>query len=752
MTADQRIRFRDLAATRLAAGPGVWVVAAVAGAWSGGTANAVGFMLVSALYLPWLVVGYALRQRRRRSPHLSDELHATLRTAATPALISSSGIFLTALVIVELLAGRARVVGTVFVSPGSVVSIALGCLTVTWCAAAIDVLRRSGRRRTADIAALGGVATLFIATTLGTVVVDALVGSAFGFAIGAVMVASCTYVFGFPWTPEQFADRTRVLHRRLVGSRRRPRRDVAVTMDAGARRAASTRAYLGVCVFVLLAVVVPAFIVAAGGPSRSGRLWMLIVPILALAAWRLAWLVRRGERRLLEMTFWVFTYTFMGLAPLAQIRDHSAPETVPRPSWDYVPQAAAVVLVGSAAFIVGTWIASRRSPAAPADEKTAPAGTDEIPVELRSTVSYRKLVVLSVFTIALNAYYLLHVGLIQFTRSRIDALLAYVDVWATGSIGILILPATYMSLLVTWIAWMRFRREMQTQQSAGRVFPASAARVSLFFTILIGILLANTMNPISNARYLSGTAMLAAAVAFGLFSTPNRFRVMTVTFVLAFVVIFPLADAFRFTDTAEVKTSGPMQSLLSADYDSFVQVENGLLVAARHGIEPGRQFLGVLLWWFPRSAWPNKPLDTGIFIAQNRGYPFTNLSAPLWVEFFMNGGWLLLVVGFVALGFAFYRWDCAIDAQMHHSRMPTVLGSILPFYLLILLRGSLLQAMSYLTFILIFAFCVKAAKGRPDGPFSRRWLPESVRYTDVAVPSERDWRSTVPDKVGAHVG
>ena len=81
-----------------------------------------------------------------------------------------------------------------------------------------------------------------------------------------------------------------------------------------------------------------------------------------------------------------------------------------------------------------------------------------------------------------------------------------------------------------------------------------------------------------------------------------------------------------------------------------------------------------------------------------------------------------------------------------------MLGSILPFYLLILLRGSLLQAMSYLTFILIFAFCVKAAKGRPDGPFSRRWLPESVRYTDVDVPSEREWRSTVPDKVGAHVG
>ena len=197
------------------------------------------------------------------------------------------------------------------------------------------------------------------------------------------------------------------------------------------------------------------------------------------------------------------------------------------------------------------------------------------------------------------------------------------------------------------------------------------------------------MNPISTARYLSGTAMLAVATAFGLFATRLRFRVTACAFLAGMLLIFPLADAFRYSGQAELKSTNPIQSLLSADFDSFAQLMNGYLVAARDGIVPGKQFSGVLLFWVPRTLWTAQTVDTGEYIANGRGYCFTNLSAPLWIEFYLNGGWLLLAVGMFALGFALHRWDTRLNAQLDLDRMPGLVGCILPFYLMILLRGSL---------------------------------------------------------------
>jgi hypothetical protein len=141
---------------------------------------------------------------------------------------------------------------------------------------------------------------------------------------------------------------------------------------------------------------------------------------------------------------------------------------------------------------------------------------------------------------------------------------------------------------------------------------------------------------------------------------------------------------------------------------------NGYLIAARDGVDYGKQLVGALMFWFPRGLWPGKPLDTGIYIANGRGYRFTNLSAPLWIEFFLNGGWILLVVGMCALGFFLHRWDSRLDRQLETFRMPTVLGCIVPFYLMILLRGSLIQAVPYLFFAVVVASFIST--GRPRRP------------------------------------
>jgi hypothetical protein len=473
-------------------------------------------------------------------------------------------------------------------------------------------------------------------------------------------------------------------------------------------------------VFATLAVFVPAAIIRSTGiPTHSYWLWSL--PAIVICGARFAWLVGTGERRLFEVTFWGFSYAFMGLAPLTQLRENFFPITVPRVDVTFAGAAALIVIVGCCAFLAGAGldnVTSLRRSWQAAKRTHAVKRTHDV-VKQVFTINYSRTMLLCAFAILLDIYYLSHTGWIQFLRSRQEAYDAYEGVWPPASWGVALHAANYMSLLVAFIALIRFRIEAKRARRWGENISSTVMRNNMALIVIIGILLANSMNPISNARYLSGTALLAAATAFGVFATRQRFRLTACGFLAGLLIIFPLADAFRGSRHAEFKSANPVQSLLDADYDSFAQVMNGYLVGAREGTVPGKQFAGVLLWWVPRELWTTKPPDTAIYIANVRGYSMTNLSAPLWIEFYLNGGWLPLAVGMFALGFGLHRWDTRLNAQFDAYLTPAPLGCILPFYMNILLRGSLLQAASYLFFIVLFSAFVqqrKKAKTRPRAP------------------------------------
>lgn len=469
-------------------------------------------------------------------------------------------------------------------------------------------------------------------------------------------------------------------------------------------------ALIALWTFAASAVFVPAAIIRFTGiPTNSYWLWSL--PIIAISAARFAWLIGNGERRLFEMIFWQYSYAFLGLAPLAQLRENLFPETDPRMDITYTAAAALIALVGCCAFLAGAGLdnvtARRRYWAA--------KRTHDV-VKQVFTVNYTRTVLFCAFAVLVNIYYLSHVGWILFMESRTEAQEAAAAAWPSAMhLDVIVGACSSMALLVAFIALMRFRKEAKRARMWGETISPHVMRTNMALIVIIGMLLANTMNPISTARYLSGTAMLAVATAFGLFATKLRFRVTACAFLAGMLLIFPLADAFRYSGQAELKSTSPIQSLLSPDFDSFVELMNGYLVAARDGIVPGKQFSAVLLFWLPRSLWTHKPVDTGIYIANERGYGMTNVSAPLWIEFYLNGGWLLLAVGMFALGFGLHRWDTRLNDQFDLDGMPGLVACILPFYLMILLRGSFLQASSFLFFILLFSALVhqKTAKSRP---------------------------------------
>ena len=84
---------------------------------------------------------------------------------------------------------------------------------------------------------------------------------------------------------------------------------------------------------------------------------------------------------------------------------------------------------------------------------------------------------------------------------------------------------------------------------------------------LTGLALLSTVNPISSPRYIAGTVLLSVATALGCYASRRRFRIVAVASVAGLLLIFPMADSFRHTKQAGIKTTGPVASLSTGDSD-----------------------------------------------------------------------------------------------------------------------------------------------------------------------------------------
>jgi hypothetical protein len=142
------------------------------------------------------------------------------------------------------------------------------------------------------------------------------------------------------------------------------------------------------------------------------------------------------------------------------------------------------------------------------------------------------------------------------------------------------------------------------------------------------------------------------------------------------------------------------------DFDAFQAVANTIALVDREGVSGGRQIAGAVLFAVPRQLWPDKPLATGQLVGEKSGYAFTNISAPLWAELYVDGGLLLVLAGFLAYGAAvrtldrWYRWS---QRGGGGARVVSVLVPIYAGYQFFVLRGSLMPAVAYLTPIVLFA-------------------------------------------------
>jgi hypothetical protein len=446
---------------------------------------------------------------------------------------------------------------------------------------------------------------------------------------------------------------------------------------------------LGSIVFLTLAGIVPVVIIA-NTPSDGYPAWGGAFVIAIASAARFTWCISTRSRHLVEMVICIFVYGFLGIAPMVQLRMRAEIGTTPGFVDQYATTTVLVVLVGFAAICVGSFLGAIKAPDAAA--------------RVRPTQHIRagRVHLVTLFAFVISAYYLSKVGLSALATPRLAFNAHLGEVIPDVTTAALIVGFANMSMLVALISQIALYRQ---RRRAGEKAP-------VLLLLITGLALLYLVNPISSARYSVGTVYLAILAAIGIWGTLRRYRTVALSTLGALFFLFPIASTFRYSLDSAIKFENPLDSLLSGDFDSFDQINNTVYFVASRGITWGDQLLGVIFFWVPRSLWEDKAIDTGVFIAQFRGYSFKNLSAPLWAELFINGGWPLLIIGMLLVGFLARRWDARLNAQILVSGTPTLLGCVVPFYLLIVLRGSLLQAMASLAVVLLIGWFVGSGKLR----------------------------------------
>lgn len=447
----------------------------------------------------------------------------------------------------------------------------------------------------------------------------------------------------------------------------------------------------------LLAVLIPTLLLTSVSPPPGGSVrgeplaFAALTGVIVIAGLEIARLLARGEPRLMEMTVWSFVYLFMAVAPIIQLKRGVDPSTTPNLNHELDAIAAAAVAVSSLSFILGRRYAAHRYRA---------SETSTLGPGLRRTRLF------AAAALVLGGLYVSRVGLAALFESRAALNGLNTSTWRDPGVRTLMVAVSTFPLTIAFLALSERRRLRLPKYPAGVI------------VFLMGSCALIVINPISSPRYYSGTVLLAMAAALGACASQRRVRVAFGAFLVGLAFVFPLADAFRNSSAAEFYFS-PVSAFESGDFDAFGQLVNAFAYVDDRGITWGKQALGPAAFWIPRELWNDKPIDTGVLLAQYRGYDFENLSAPIWSEMYINGGWPAILLGSFLAGIFVGRFDLRSVTAYATGRPVPLATYILPPYFIILLRGSLLQATLILAVLVVGVRLVEARRADNESPRPR---------------------------------
>lgn len=231
-------------------------------------------------------------------------------------------------------------------------------------------------------------------------------------------------------------------------------------------------------------------------------------------------------------------------------------------------------------------------------------------------------------------------------------------------------------------------------------------------------------NPVSMSRFWTAAVYLGMVIA-ALPESWLRNGRFDLVVIVGLLVVFPIMSAFK---TMTFETFLAQRDLLSnldlaasfksIDFDAHSLLCRVLLYCDTEGFACGRQLLSVVFFFVPRAVLPIKGTPTGELVSSAQGQWFTNLSAPIMSEGYIDFG--ILGVGAYAVAFGWFMGalDDRFWLETDHDRGPV--SFFMPIYLvcfgfvIYIMRGALqptfLRLMGFLLFVLLLYAAVGVVK------------------------------------------
>ncbi|WP_440771400.1 hypothetical protein [Natronorubrum sp. DTA28] len=268
-----------------------------------------------------------------------------------------------------------------------------------------------------------------------------------------------------------------------------------------------------------------------------------------------------------------------------------------------------------------------------------------------------------------------------------------------------ILLTRFIRPIVLFCAVFGFAYVILTENSYRRLLPL----LVVMFPVALYI-----NNPMSNARFY------AFAILYGIFALVmvRTIRNGLPSFYVLLVGLFGLQifNWLRHASTFDIGEYRPMgEYLTTGTFDAYENFVHTIDFVNTNSVVYGRQFLGGILFFIPRSLWGDKPIGSGAMIyqwldTQHEVHNF-NVANPFISELFLNFHILGVILGAIVFGFIIGRTDMRYkravqnNNQFKDNRVDTyeLFYPFLPGLMLLFLRGDFLSSYSFLV-LFIFAF------------------------------------------------
>lgn len=171
-------------------------------------------------------------------------------------------------------------------------------------------------------------------------------------------------------------------------------------------------------------------------------------------------------------------------------------------------------------------------------------------------------------------------------------------------------------------------------------------KLKIFYILILGIISFLIFFPLNGTigRFLLfGTYIIIASCCF---DKNKHNSIILIIFIIGFYYIFPAFNFFKYNSITEISKFvlggfDPNQ----IDYDAYQLFMQTIRYVSNNGWVWGINIISAFLNFIPRSIWKSKFIPSGQIIAENFNARFSNVSCPVFAEFYLAFGIFGLVLG-----------------------------------------------------------------------------------------------------------